>query len=116
MDQVDHSEGVRVGQARTRITTSDVKAALRRQGYRCALTGDELTPEIASLDHVVPLSRGGEHRPENIQVVTRDANRAKGPMVAAEFVEFCRRVVAWHDAGTPFPTSDTQPGLFGDDA
>lgn len=30
------------------------------------------------VDHIVPLSRGGEHLPDNLQVVTASYNRSKG--------------------------------------
>ena len=43
------------------VTAKMILEMIERQGRRCALSGKELTPETASLDHVVPLSRGGAH-------------------------------------------------------
>lgn len=71
---------------------------LERQGYRCALTGRELTPEVAAADHIVPLARGGEHRIANIWIIHQKINAAKGTMLVEEFVSMCRQVVAWADA------------------
>lgn len=79
------------------ITTKAVLALLMRQQYRCALTGDELTPNNSSLDHIMPISRGGRHHVDNAQALLRDVNRAKGTMTNEEFVALCRKVVACVD-------------------
>jgi 5-methylcytosine-specific restriction endonuclease McrA len=72
---------------------------LECQQYRCALTGRPLTPDTASLDHIVPVRCGGEHLIENTQVLHKDVNRAKATMTNAEFVQLCREVVE-HTAHT----------------
>lgn len=78
----------------TRVTPSVALHILERQQYRCALTGRELTPETAVLDHIVPLARGGAHAASNIWVLHRDVNQAKGKMLLEEFYELCQEVVA----------------------
>jgi len=65
---------------------------LERQRYRCALTARALTPETASLDHIVPVCRGGQHRINNTQVLERSVNRAKGTLTNDEFVALCSEV------------------------
>jgi 5-methylcytosine-specific restriction endonuclease McrA len=65
---------------------------LEQQRYRCALTGDRLTPENLALDHIVPISEGGGFDVENSQLVTRDANRAKHTMSQSDFVQLCKNV------------------------
>lgn len=74
---------------------------LRAQQYRCALSGRQLMPDSASLDHIVAISRGGEHRIENAQVLHKDVNRAKGAMGNEEFLALCREVVAWANRRVP---------------
>jgi len=83
-----------------RISFGSVQRLLRRQQYRCALSGRELTPATAALDHIVAISRGGEHSIENAQVLHRDVNRAKNVLGNEEFVALCRDVAAWADAHT----------------
>ena len=78
-----------------RIKAPEIEALLERQNYRCALTGHHLTPNNASLDHMVPVSRGGAHTIENMQVVLTKVNHAKGTMTQDEFIQLCRKVVAW---------------------
>ena len=75
---------------------------LESQGYRCAVTGDLLIPgKNASVDHIVPKSRGGAlDDPDNLQWVTDSVNFAKRTFLPEEFVDFCRRVVAYHDTNS----------------
>lgn len=54
-------------------------------GWRCRICGRKLNPEdrgttkkyAPEIDHIVPLSRGGSHTPDNIQSACRRCNLAK---------------------------------------
>jgi 5-methylcytosine-specific restriction endonuclease McrA len=70
---------------------------LQDQQYRCALTGEELTPATASLDHKIPLSQGGTSDLDNLEIILLQVNAAKGSMTRDEFIALCRKVVAWQD-------------------
>lgn len=73
----------------------DLRALWRAQDGRCALTGESLVPGTnASIDHIVPRSRGGRNEPSNLRWVALNANFAKRAMLDVEFVAMCRRVVA----------------------
>lgn len=76
------------------VSTENVLQLLKFQEHRCALTGRQLTPDLASLDHVIPIRIGGEHAIENTQVLHRDVNRAKGTLTNDEFLQLCSEVVA----------------------
>lgn len=80
-----------------KVTAGDLLVLLDYQKKRCALTGIELTPETASLDHNVPISKGGRHELSNVQITTKVVNQAKGSQTGDEFVAMCRAVVAWAD-------------------
>lgn len=80
----------------------------RKRGYQ----GPPLTPEVVeevmrvgqcsycgasdhlSVDHIVPLSRGGTHEPTNLTCACRVCNSAKRAMTDAEFRAWIRRVAA----------------------
>lgn len=82
------------------VTVHGVFGILERQQYRCSLSGRTLEPETASLDHRIPVCRGGSHRLENAQVLHKDINRAKAALTNEEFIALCREVVAWADYHT----------------
>lgn len=77
------------------LTATHILDVIVSQNYRCALTGWELKPNNASLDHIVPLCKGGEHVASNAQVLHSDVNRAKGMMDQDEFVRLCCAVADW---------------------
>ena len=74
------------------VSVPEVLELMEKQRFECALSGRELTPETAVLDHVIPVARGGEHRIENAQVLDAEVNRAKGTLTNDEFIELCRLV------------------------
>ena len=73
-------------------TREELRQLIERQGYKCSLTGVELEPRTAELDHVVPVSDGGDHSITNLQVLHKAVNRMKGAMSNDEFVRWCRLV------------------------
>jgi 5-methylcytosine-specific restriction endonuclease McrA len=79
------------------VSIENVLRLLDQQAYCCALTGRRLTPQTAALDHIVPIRFGGEHVIENVQVLHKDVNRAKGSLTSDEFIGMCHDVVRWSD-------------------
>jgi 5-methylcytosine-specific restriction endonuclease McrA len=82
-----------------KVTAKRLRRLIEEQGYRCALTGWKLEPDVAYVDHSTPLSRGGTHAIENLQVLHASVNTAKGTMTTQEFVEMCLAVADWHRKG-----------------
>lgn len=73
-------------------SADEILQLLEKQKFRCALTGRKLTPDTATLDHILPVCREGPHTIENAQVILKEVNRAKGTMTNEEFVDLCRAV------------------------
>lgn len=61
------------------------RVALRDCGQRCVYCAMPLDHHTATLDHVVPLARGGEHDPGNLVVACAPCNRLKGDLLPYEF-------------------------------
>lgn len=74
------------------VTQTKLKRLLEYQSFKCALTGVELTPQTLALDHIKPLSSGGEDMMENVQLVHTAVNSMKGTLCMEEFVEWCKKV------------------------
>jgi 5-methylcytosine-specific restriction endonuclease McrA len=82
---------------RGKITKRQLFDLLEKQQFMCAITGEQLTPGDCSADHIVPVSRGGNHDISNIQLVTKSANRIKGTMTQDELVALARKIIQHAD-------------------
>jgi 5-methylcytosine-specific restriction endonuclease McrA len=61
------------------ILSKATKKFLLRKSNLCALCGEPiLTMKEASIDHVIPLSKGGVHGPNNMQLAHVVCNQKKG--------------------------------------
>jgi hypothetical protein len=78
-----------------KLNRSYLVALIEEQGYRCKLSGIELTPDTASLDHIIPVSKGGEHCVGNVAWVHEEINRMKGQLSVEEFIALCLKVVQY---------------------
>lgn len=74
------------------ISAIDFWRLARIQKLICPLTGERLTNENLSIDHKIPLSRGGANTLDNLRLVTKWANTAKNSLLDTEFFEACERV------------------------
>lgn len=79
-----------------KVTAKNLYRLLLKQEQRCAISGAELTTDNVSLDHIVPLSQGGEHTMSNVQLVHKIVNRMKGTMRHDEMLDWCRKISQWN--------------------
>lgn len=100
--------------AKTTATPKTLRALVEAQGYRCVFTGQELTPETASLDHIVPVSEGGSHTIDNLCVVHFRVNAAKSTLNADEFIDLCRMVTEHNRDGFKPPKIGADDGQEAD--
>lgn len=67
---------------------------------RCYLTGKVLKLEEENsyeLDHIIPVSKGGNGGLENLAICTREANQAKRDLLLEEFLILCKNVLENHN-------------------
>lgn len=76
-----------------RVTALDLFGIAKKQELVCPLTGEKLTRNNISLDHITSLTRGGTNSLDNLRFITRQANTAKHTMSDAEFLSFCQNIV-----------------------
>jgi len=55
-----------------------MKIVLFARSKKCAYCGTHLTFQNATLDHIIPLGRGGSAGIENVTLACADCNRKKG--------------------------------------
>jgi 5-methylcytosine-specific restriction endonuclease McrA len=48
------------------------------------------------MDHIIPVSRGGDNSLDNCQILSKEVNQAKSNMTDEEFIEMCKRVVEFN--------------------
>lgn len=80
------------------VTAASLHARVVAMDYRCELSGVKLKPEVCSLDHKTPLSRGGEHSMQNVAIVHPVVNRMKNTMTTEEFIHWCKLVADHADS------------------
>lgn len=61
------------------------RVTFRDCGRRCVYCGTALGLENATLDHVIPLSRGGSHHLGNLVAACQPCNQRKGSLLPTEF-------------------------------
>lgn len=65
----------------------DRNALIERDKWTCYLCGVICTPKNVTLDHVVPLYRGGSHTADNLRVACLSCNCSKGGKLLGEFLK-----------------------------
>lgn len=58
---------------------------MRDCGRRCVYCAAPLDFDLATIDHVFPLAKGGEHAPGNLVAACGRCNRLKGDLLPTEF-------------------------------
>jgi 5-methylcytosine-specific restriction endonuclease McrA len=76
-------------------TAKALHRLLEQQQYKCALSGRELTPDNASLDHRVPRVESQDESIDNLWWVHQEINTAKGTMSTEAFIAMCLAVAGW---------------------
>lgn len=87
-------------------TAFELWAIAKRQRNRCALSGLPLTIHNISIDHIIPLSKGGNSLKGNLQLLDKRINQMKHVMSEKELIELCRSIVKTADEKIRlFPTT-----------
>lgn len=67
----------RASKKTTNVENIDIREIIKRDGTICWLCLKNCPPDNITLDHIVPLSRGGSHTYENIALAHRECNSKK---------------------------------------
>lgn len=69
-------------------TAQDVAEILLKQDYRCYWCGDDISGGSHTVDHYIPLVKGGSNGPENLVGACRTCNFSKGAKLPEEFKQY----------------------------
>lgn len=63
--------------------------ALARDNYTCYICGKKMYPghPELSVDHIIPMVKGGSDLPDNLACCCKTCNEAKGNMTLSEFLQ-----------------------------
>lgn len=90
--RVEHAERNAMRRMAERKNKVDPLQVFMRDGWRCRMCGchtpqrerGKYTPNSPELDHIVPLSRGGEHSYRNTQLLCRSCNQIKSNKIIGQ--------------------------------
>lgn len=78
------------------VTAMSLWGLAKRQKCICPLSGRKITNENISVDHIVPLSKGGTHDITNLRLTVKETNYARLNMSDDEFISLCKDVVKYN--------------------
>lgn len=73
-----------------RLTPKDVWKVAKKQKLLCAISGLKLDSQTISIDHILPLSKGGSNATSNIRLLHIQVNRSKLNYSDESFINLCR--------------------------
>lgn len=81
---------------RRKFTDYEKKTIYEKYNGRCAICGEPIGFKNLTLNHKVPLSKGGTNEFENLQLACRECNLMKKGLTEKEFQKKVRKVFAFH--------------------
>ncbi len=80
-------------------TLDDLRTIVREmlEAQECPYCTQPLTIENFSVDHGIPLSRGGASTIDNLIVCCRRCNEAKGNLTGGEYARLRQFTLPWHE-------------------
>lgn len=64
------------------------KRLLERDGDKCFYSGQEMTQETASVEHLIPLSRGGKNNIDNLVLCLKSENEKMANLPLVEKIKY----------------------------
>ena len=89
------------------LTAFDLWKIAKKQKLICPFTGFKLTKENMSVDHILPVSKGGSNHPSNIRLIHKWVNLMLGVHSDEDFLVMCRKIVDFDNRKQDNSNKDT---------
>ena len=76
------------GTKRRQFDRSRKEALFERDGYKCFYTNKEMTIDTATIEHLIPLSKGGKNNMDNLVLCTKESNQQMADMPLIEKIKY----------------------------
>ena len=90
---------VKASSIKEAATKKDLENLLINGNKNCVYCSGELSQENISLDHDVPIARGGNSKLTNLVLCCKDCNTAKGMLTGKEYRQLLKCISKWEDNG-----------------
>jgi hypothetical protein len=77
----------------TRFKPSEIRELLKKQNFKCFLTGRELTPDNVEAEHIIPINQGGKHEVENLCLIIESLRELKRYRSPEEIISIARDII-----------------------
>lgn len=74
------------------IDSNDLKNIWKKQQGKCAICNSELNKNSFHIDHIIPISKKGTTKIDNLQFLCEKCNRGKFNWTQKEYIEHCKTV------------------------
>lgn len=75
------------------LTVFSIWYLAKKQKLKCAISGIKLNNDNLSIDHIIPLSKGGSSEITNLQLVEKKINLMKHDMSVRELITMCNIII-----------------------
>lgn len=85
--QANRRRRARARASKTDLTSEQWHRILKNQGYKCNMCGKKFTKSrVISVDHIIPLSKGGDFMSSNVQALCLSCNCSKNDKILKKFI------------------------------
>jgi len=81
------------GTKRKKFELTTKQALFKRDGVKCFYTRAELTEETATIEHLIPISKGGKNNLDNLVLCTQESNQLMGDKPLVEKLKYREQVL-----------------------
>ena len=84
------------GSARRKLSEHERQYVYKKYNGTCVYCGQSVMFPYMTVDHIIPLSKGGTNEFSNLQLTCQKCNRIKGDLKTEDFFTHIKAILAWN--------------------